>query len=213
MFDREKIQFMRALDALIDYHNLMREKMTPLAAAPVAAAPKKQNSFISFMEHVGHDLKVGLPKALIVAESAGEVAVDIFAPGASALFNQTVAAVSTAEQAAVVAVAQNGPPVQKLASVVAIMGPIIKQALTDVGKPNDDASVQKYVSAVVTILNAVPVAVESSTQLPVPSVDSTQLPVPSTQQPVPATAKPSPTTVVSTSSILGGPSAMEGILP
>lgn len=151
----EKIAFIKALDALVDYHNLMRAKMTT-PATPVTPVTPKKNRFVSFLEKVGHDFKVGLDKVLPIAATAGEVAVSMFAPGASTLFNQTMAAVVTAEQSAAAVGNQSGTGTQKLASVVSLMGPLIAQALADVGKPNDDASVQKYISAVVTVLNAIP---------------------------------------------------------
>jgi hypothetical protein len=154
----EKIQFIKALDSLVDYHNLVRQKLmdTP------PPTPHK-NRFVAFLETVGHDFKVGLTKVIPIAATAGEVAARIFLPpGASNLFNQTVAAVVTAEQNAAAIRQQNGTGAQKLAAVVSLMGGLIKQALADMGKQSDDAAVEKYVSAVVTVLNAVPVPVSDS---------------------------------------------------
>jgi hypothetical protein len=140
--------FLKALDALVNLH-LEKTKMATTAATP------KKNKFVAFLDKVGHGLKVGLVKVLPIAESAGEVAVSIFDPAASPLFNQTISAVLTAEQsAAAIPGGSTGP--QKLAAVAQLMGPLIKQALADVGKPNDDTAVEKYISAVVTILNAIP---------------------------------------------------------
>ena len=115
-------------------------------------------SFISFLKAVGHDFKKGLEYILPIAETAGEVAVSIFAPALGPLFNQTVAAVVTAEQSAVAAGASGGSGVSKLAAVVALMGPLIKQALVDAGKPATDAAVQEYINGIVAILNALPAA-------------------------------------------------------
>ncbi len=112
-------------------------------------------SFKSFLQTVGRDFKKGLDLILPWAEGAGEVAVSIFAPALGPLFNQTVAAVITAEQAAVAAGQQKGG-VAKLAAVVTFMGPLIKQALIDAGKPGDDAAVEAYINAIVQILNAAP---------------------------------------------------------
>ena len=184
-FDREKIAFIKALDSLVDYHNLMRGNMT------TAAVTKKPNRFVSFLEALGHDFKTGFTKAMPIIETAGETAVSIFAPGASALFNQTVAAAITAEQSAAAVGQQSGTGAQKLAAVASLMGPLIKQALTDVGKTADDASVQKYISAVVTILNTVPApapvqAPSPSIQLPpaAPIQSETALPIPTGTEPV-----------------------------
>jgi hypothetical protein len=160
-FDVEKIAFLRTLDCLVDYHNLVRGKL--MSNVTVSSPPKKTgNRFVSFLDAVGHDFKVGLDKCLPFAATAGEIGVGIFAPSISALFNQTVNAVVTAEQSAAAVGKQTGSGASKLASVVALMGPLIKTALTDAGKPNDDTSVQGYVNAVVTILNAVPVAVPAT---------------------------------------------------
>ena len=114
------------------------------------------NKFVSFLKKIGSAFKKGLDPTLKIAETAGEVAVSIFAPGMSALFNQTVSAVITAEQNAAALGKQDGSGPQKLAAVVQIMGGLIKQSLTDVGKEASDAEVEKYISAVVTILNATP---------------------------------------------------------
>lgn len=114
------------------------------------------NKFVSFLEHVGHEFKRGLNPALRIAETAGEVAVSIFAPGLGPLFNSTVAAVITAEQNAAAIGQQHGSGAQKASSVFQLMGPLIKQTLADLGRPNDDAEAQKYIESVVRILNAVP---------------------------------------------------------
>jgi hypothetical protein len=113
------------------------------------------NKFVSFLEAVGRDFRKGLSFILPYAASAGEVAVSLFAPPLGPLFNQTVNAVITAEQNAAAVGKQSGTGPQKAAAVAQLMGPLIKQALADAGKANDDAAVQKYIDSVVTILNAV----------------------------------------------------------
>jgi hypothetical protein len=113
-------------------------------------------SFKSFLEAVGHDFKKGLNAILPIAESAGEVAVSVFAPALGPLFNQTVNAVVTAEQNAAAIGKQTGSGPQKLASVVQLMGPLIAQGLQDAGKASDVAAVQGYINSIVTILNALP---------------------------------------------------------
>lgn len=117
--------------------------------------------FVSFLKAVGHDFKKGLDFLLPYAATSGEVAVSLFAPTLGPLFNQTVSAVVTAEQAMTAVGKQDGTGAQKAASVVGIMGPLIKQALSDAGKDSTDASVQNYINAVVTILNAAPAPKQS----------------------------------------------------
>lgn len=114
------------------------------------------NKFLSFLEAVGRDIRKGLHYLIPIAETAGEVAIATFAPSLGPLFNQTVNAVITAEQSFAAIGQQKGTGPQKLAAVLTLMGPLIKQALADVGKPNSDTEVQEYINAVVRILNALP---------------------------------------------------------
>lgn len=130
----------------------------------MTTATAKPNKFVSFFEAIGKDFKKGLDKVLPIAETAGSVAMGLFAPALGPLYNQTVAAIVTAEQSAA-AIPGGSSGTQKLAAVVNLMGPLIAQGLTDVGKPADDAAVEKYISAVVTILNAVPNPAATTTTL------------------------------------------------
>ena len=114
------------------------------------------NKFLTFLETVGRDFRKGLDAILPFASTAGELAVSVFAPALGPIFNQTVNAVITAEQNAAAIGKQTGSGAQKLASVVQLMGPLISQALADLGKESDTASVQAYINAVVAILNAAP---------------------------------------------------------
>ncbi len=114
------------------------------------------NKFLSFLEAVGRAFKKGLTVALPFIETAGEAAVATFVPALGPLFNQTVSAVVTAEQAAAAIGKQSGSGVQKSAAVVALVGPLIEQALIDAGKPSTAADVQNYVNSIVAILNLVP---------------------------------------------------------
>jgi len=82
----------------------------------------------------------------------------MFAPGLGPLFKQTVATIATSEQSAV-AVANAGGTMtgaQKLAAVVALIGPLIGQALKDAGKDNSVAAIENYVNGIVAILNLAP---------------------------------------------------------
>lgn len=121
------------------------------------------NKFVSWLDHVGHDFKKGLDPALKIAGTAGEIAVGIFFPALGPLFSQTVSAIATAEQNAVSLGLSGTGLTQKLPQVVQIMGGLIKQGLADVGASNDDASVEKYISAVVTILKALPASLIANT--------------------------------------------------
>jgi hypothetical protein len=115
-------------------------------------------SFKSFLETVGKDFKKGLDAILPYAETVGEAAVAAYAPALGPLFNQTVNAVVTAEQAAAAVGKQTGSGVSKLAAVVGLIGPLIEQGLKDAGKSASATDVANYVNSVVTILNTAPAA-------------------------------------------------------
>jgi hypothetical protein len=117
---------------------------------------KSMSKFLSILETIGRDFKKGLDAILPYAETAGEVAVNIFAPALGPLFNSTVTAVSLAEQKAAALGKQTGTGAQKLADVLQIMEPVIAQGLADAGKASDTAAVTNYINAIVTILNAAP---------------------------------------------------------
>jgi hypothetical protein len=115
-------------------------------------------SFKSFLQAVGHDFKVigqDIEKAMPYVMTIGEAAVKQFFPFASPLFNSTASAIIMAEQAYPnVSGAKTG--LQKSAAVLGMIGPLIKQGLADIGKPNDDAAAQKYIDSVVTVLDSFP---------------------------------------------------------
>ncbi len=106
-------------------------------------------SFKSWLQKVGEDFKKGLDFILPYAETTGEAAVSIFAPGLGPLFNTTVTAIATAEQNFSALGKQGKTGASKLAAVVQIAGGLIKQGLADVGKANDDAAVESYINSVV----------------------------------------------------------------
>jgi hypothetical protein len=113
-------------------------------------------SFKSWLQKVGEDFKKGLDFILPYAETAGEVAVSVYAPALGSLFNSTVTAVVQAEQNFAALGKQAKTGAQKLAAVVTIAGGLIKQGLADAGLANDDADVENYINSVVKILNAAP---------------------------------------------------------
>jgi hypothetical protein len=115
-------------------------------------------SFKTLMQHIGHDLKVGLDFLLPFAASTGQGVVSLFAPELGPMFRATVAAVTLAEQKAIALKQQkNGP--QKLADVLTLLEPVIAQGLADAGKPNDRGAVISYINGIVAILNTAPACV------------------------------------------------------
>lgn len=119
----------------------------------------------TFLSTVGKDFKRFLTVVMPWAETAGEVAVADFAPALGPMFNATVSAVVTAEQAAAAAGTQS-TGTAKLSAVVNLMGPLIKQGLADAGKASDDAAVQTYINSVVQVLNAAPAPAAPATPAP-----------------------------------------------
>lgn len=113
-------------------------------------------SFKSWLQKVGEDFKKGLDVVLPLAATAGQTAVNIFAPEFGPMFNQTVNAVALAEQNFAAIGKQSGTGASKAAAVISIVGGLIKQGLSDAGKAATDADVQKYIDSVVTILNSIP---------------------------------------------------------
>lgn len=110
-----------------------------------------------FLEKVGQDFRKGLLAILPVAETAGEVAVQEFAPGLGPAFNTTVSVVSMVEQKYAALGKQTGTGASKLSDALQIGEPLIAQALADVGKDHDTAAVTKFINEVVDILNSVSV--------------------------------------------------------
>jgi hypothetical protein len=143
--------FIRSLEGLLKFLEARRAKKMG------------HGKFVTWLEKIGRDFEKGFTEVAPYVEDAGEAAVALFIPKLSPLFNQTVSAVITAEQSAAAAGQQSGTGTQKLGSVVQLMGPLIKQVLTDVGKPADDAAVENYINAIVTILNAVPAPASAAT--------------------------------------------------
>lgn len=139
------------------------------------------NKFESILEKVGKEFWKGLKFLVPIAETAGKLAIQDFAPELGPVFNTTVAAVALAEQKAAALGQQSGTGPQKLADVVQIVGPVIAQGLADAGKPNDEAAVEKFISEVVGVLNVVPADTATAAPTPiavVPAPEATAAPAP-----------------------------------
>jgi hypothetical protein len=126
------------------------------------------NKFISFLETVGHDFKIGLQKLFpivkygIVMATAAEPLVAALDPGLGAILSTTLATVCSIEQKFAAMGQQSGSGTQKLAEATTILQPVISQAFAAAGKPSDGATVQNYINAVVAFLNAIPATVAPS---------------------------------------------------
>lgn len=115
-------------------------------------------SFKTILDDIGNGLKKVFTIGTEVAKAA-EPFVDIAFPGIAPLYNATVAAVGTAETAAIAAGAQTGTGAQKLAAVVASITPVFTAYATAQGLPAPTvATITNYVNAVVATVNAIPAA-------------------------------------------------------
>lgn len=133
------------------------------------------NKVVTFLEDIGHDFKVGLGKldpfikeAIVVATKEEDV-VSNLDPALGAIFKLTVATVSSIEQKFAAMAQQTGSGVQKLAEATTILEPVIAQAFSAAGKASDVATIEKYISAVVDFLNAIPANGTAAPAAPAPA--------------------------------------------
>lgn len=117
------------------------------------------NKFVTFLEHVGHDIRVGIEDvlkfvtkfspligvALSEIPGAGQAAVDAF--------NSTVAAVTLVEKQFAAIGQQSGTGAQKLAAVTEVLGTFLGTYLKSTGSK---LTAQEYINYVVNLLNAFP---------------------------------------------------------
>ena len=123
------------------------------------------NKFVTFLESIGHDFKLGLVKLDpllkegIVLANAEAPEVTILDPAIGVIFKTVVATVSSIEQKFAAMGQQIGTGTQKLAEATTILQPIISQAFSAAGKASDIATVQSYISAIVNFLNSIPASI------------------------------------------------------
>jgi hypothetical protein len=118
-------------------------------------------SFMSVLKAVGHYARKTLDVTLPVAETAGKIAVMIYAPGLSPMFNKTVDSVVKAESDAIVA-GRIKDGKAKSAAVIAAIGPAIQQGLVDAGLDGSASQVQQYIDAVVFLLKTIPATITAT---------------------------------------------------
>lgn len=122
------------------------------------------NKFVTFLEDVGHDFKVGLGKLdpfikeAVVLGTEAESEVSSLDPALGAIFKLVVATVSSIEQKFAAMGQQTGTGIQKAAEATTILEPVIAQVFSAAGKASDIATIEKYIKGVVDFLNAIPAA-------------------------------------------------------
>lgn len=121
-------------------------------------------SVLTWLQEIGADFKNGLAKLLpIVAKGVAiaqaiEPEVSLVNPLVGSVFQTVVATISEVEQKFAALNQQNGTGTAKLAEAVTILTPVLSQALTAAGKAADLPTIQKYISAAVGVMNAIPAA-------------------------------------------------------
>lgn len=112
-------------------------------------------SIKSFLSAVGADFKKGLDFALKL-EPAAETALDVIDPPIAALLHVTTATVMNVEQKFTAMGSQAGTGAQKLAEAVQILEPSVISTFAQYGVTLDSSGVQKYINALVALLNTLP---------------------------------------------------------
>jgi hypothetical protein len=115
------------------------------------------NRFVTVLQKIGHDFKIGLDKILPFAVAA-EAPIAALDPALGALFQTAVGVVSSIEQKFTAMGQQAGTGAQKLAEATQILFPVVQQIFSSAGKQSDLGTVQNYISQVVNFLNAIPAA-------------------------------------------------------
>jgi hypothetical protein len=104
------------------------------------------------MQWIGEEFEKALPWI-----QKGGAILSIFNPALGAVFNTTASIVTLVEQKYAALGKTSGTGAQKLADALQIGEPLIAQALKGAGKASDTAAVTAQISAVVTVLNTMPV--------------------------------------------------------
>lgn len=117
------------------------------------------NEFVTIMERIGKDFKIGLAEVQKYLPAAAALASLIF-PAQTATITGVVNAteliqnaVATVEQKMAAAGAVTGTGTQKAADVLTIVTPTVTQLLTEAGVKVNATYLQSIVNAVVAILN------------------------------------------------------------
>jgi hypothetical protein len=113
------------------------------------------SGFTSFLKSAGHFFKEGLDYALPFAKAA-TTAISIVNPALGALLQTSIATVVSVEQKFTSAGKQDSSGPQKLAEAVTILEPVVVSQFAQYGVQLDTAGVQKYINAVVGLLNVLP---------------------------------------------------------
>lgn len=117
------------------------------------------NKFVSVMEKIGQDLKLGFDYVVKYMPTAASLAALIFPAQAGAIAGTVNSvdliqkAVATVEQKFVAMGAATGTGPQKLAQVISMVSPTVTQLLAAEGLNYNQAQVTNIVNAVVAILN------------------------------------------------------------
>jgi hypothetical protein len=114
------------------------------------------DKFFTLLEDVGKDLVKGISKVVPYVTEAGTVATSLD-PALGPILTLTLGVLAQASQVASnVANLPEGNTLSQTNNVVSILGPTLAQAFAAAGKPNDAATISKYVAAVENLLSNIP---------------------------------------------------------
>lgn len=122
------------------------------------------NKLISFLDAIGQDFEHGLQKLLPFIEKGVAIAqvaepyIDSINPLFGSVFQTVVTTVSEVEQKFAALGKQSATGIAKLAEATTILTPLLTEHLST----NNAAAIQKYISAVVGVLNSIPAAVATA---------------------------------------------------
>jgi hypothetical protein len=127
------------------------------------------NTKQTFLQKVGSEFKTiatdvnkVFAKADPIVQEA-EPYITLFFPGFGSLFTTIANEVISTEQKFAAIGQQSGSGKAKLASVLAVVGPVAQQILSSAKLPSDEATVNSLINGVVGLLNAVPAPVATAT--------------------------------------------------
>jgi len=153
-------------------------------------------SFKSFLSSVGEAFQDGIewivshgPTIISDAQKAEQLAMPVLtlalpgvAPAIAAVSQTIFAAVLSVEQKFAAMGKQTGTGTQKLAEVLAIIGPTAEKTLAEFGLPTDNTTVTAWVNSIVGFLNGLPAVTQPATK-PTTGVPPAP-PAPPTEPPV-----------------------------
>jgi hypothetical protein len=125
---------------------------TQATPAPKVSTAKK---ILTFLDHVGQDIEKGFATAAPIVQDALPY-VSLLFPGFGPLFASTANEIISTEQKFAAIGQQSGTGTAKLSSVLSVIEPVAQQLFTAAKLPSDSATITKWITGVVGLLNGIP---------------------------------------------------------